>query len=278
MGPDCSFVAVDDPRPYTRACPQRGHRLGQQDPRRRRGAAPRVPRRPRARGDRVRVHDPPVVETFGRGMARTGNDEREVRPPVLRGRSGDRDRHPRWPPAGSSSRPPTSAAPSAPPPSRTVSASTTSVEPDRYVEAPLPEERVPATPEGLAGIDVLGSLEFGLSRRPRPRVPRPARRRPRACTAARAWPTRAGCCAPPTTSWPPMCVWARGSTRPASSPTSASSPTATASRPGGGSRGSGSATDIELVELDVLLVADGHRPVTHVGHTAIYRLRDRSLE
>jgi hypothetical protein len=29
----------------------------------------------------------------------------------------------------------------------------------------------------------------------------------------------------------------------------------------------------ELVELDVLLLADGDRPVTHIRHSAIYRLR-----
>ena len=30
----------------------------------------------------------------------------------------------------------------------------------------------------------------------------------------------------------------------------------------------------ELVELDVLLVANGNRPVTHIRHSAIYRLRE----
>jgi hypothetical protein len=143
----------------------------------------------------------------------------------------------------------------------------------RYGEAPLPPERVPATPEGIATLDVLASLDFGfhadrahgflgqldddLDVYDRVGLAHPGWLL-RAANDILAANVRLG-------------PWIH-----------AGSVVRNLGVVIDGDRVSARARIVrhwernghQLVELDVLLVANGCRPVTHIGHTAIYRLRD----
>ena len=155
----------------------------------------------------------------------------------------------------------------------TSTSSAKAVELDRYIEAPLPTERVPATPEGLARLDVLGSLEFGFHADRAHgflgQLDDDLEVYDREGLAHPGWLLRAAndilaanvCLGP----------WIH-----------AGSVVSNLGVVTDGDRISTRGRVVRrwerkgnhLVELDVLLVANGHRPVTHVGHTAIYRLRD----
>jgi acyl dehydratase len=272
MGSDCSVVAVDDPRPYRvrahNAAIASDNKIHDDEVARRHGfRGGLVP------GVTVFAYmTRPVVETVGRAWLERGTmSVKFIRPfyegdlvtvTATRASAGGLDL------TATDKHGAVGAVANA-----AVSASSSSVELDRYVEAALPEERVPATPKGLAGIDVLGSLEFGFH-------------------ADRAHGFLGQLEAD-------LEVYDRdGLAHPGWLLRAANDILAANVRLGpwihSGSvvRNLGVVTDgdrisargrvarlwerngHQLVELDVLLVADGHRPVTHVGHTAIYRLRD----
>jgi acyl dehydratase len=149
-------------------------------------------------------------------------------------------------------------------------------DPADYPEAPLPHDRAPATPEALAALDVLGSLESGfhadhahgflgqldedLELYGRDRLAHPGWL-VRAANDILVANVRLG-------------PWIHtASTVTNSGVVGEGERVTTRARVSGLSTRKGH----ELVELDVLLVANGDRPVTHIRHSAIYRLREAGL-
>jgi hypothetical protein len=149
----------------------------------------------------------------------------------------------------------------------------TAVDLDHYPEAPLPRERVPATPAGIDSLDALGSLEFGFhadrAHRFLGQVEDDLAVYDREPLAHPGWLLRA-----------------------ANDILAANVRLGPWIHVGSAVENLGTVTDGDrisargrvvrrwernghhLVELDVLLVANGRRPVTRIGHTAIYRLRE----
>jgi acyl dehydratase len=146
-------------------------------------------------------------------------------------------------------------------------------DPAGYPEAPLPDHPVPATPEALATLDVLGSLEAGfhadrahgflgqldddLELYGRERVAHPGWLL-RAANDILAANVRLGPWIHTASAVTNLGVVDDGDR------------VATRARVSGLSTRKGH----ELVELDVLQVANRDRPVTHIRHSAIYRLRE----
>src|SRR5438552_8293063 len=146
-------------------------------------------------------------------------------------------------------------------------------DPADYPETPLPDEPAPATPEALAALDVLGSLEAGfhadrahgflgqldddLQLYGRDRIAHPGWLL-RAANDVLAANVRLGPWIHTASAVTNLGVVNDGDR------------VATRARLSALSTRKGH----ELVELDVLLLANRNRPVTHIRHTAIYRLRE----
>src|SRR5712692_8475291 len=142
-----------------------------------------------------------------------------------------------------------------------------------YPEAPVPDDRAPATPEALAALDVLGSLEAGfhadrahgflgqldedLELYGRDRLAHPGWLL-RAANDILVANVRLGPWIHTASAVTNLDVVREGDRM------------STRAQLAGLSTRKGH----ELVELDVLLVANGNRPVTHIRHSAIYRLRE----
>jgi acyl dehydratase len=147
------------------------------------------------------------------------------------------------------------------------------LDPADYPEAPLPHDRAPATPEALATLDVLGSLEAGfhadrahgflgqldedLDVYGRDRLAHPGWLL-LAANAILLANVRLGPWIHTASAVTNLGVVTSGDR------------VATRARVSGLSTRKGH----ELVELDVMLIANGDRPVTHIRHSAIYRLRE----
>ena len=146
------------------------------------------------------------------------------------------------------------------------------LDPDDYPEAPLPDDPAPPTPEALAALDVLGSLEAGfhadhahgflgqldedLELYGRDRLAHPGWLL-RAANDILVANVRLGPWIHTASAVTNLGVVTEGDR------------VATRARVSGLSTRHGH----EIVELDVLLVANRDRPVTHIRHSAIYRLR-----
>ena len=130
----------------------------------------------------------------------------------------------------------------------------------------------PASPEVLVPGTALRPGPARLPRRPARRVPRRRARDRADLRRGGRSPTRAGCCATPTTCSRPTSASARGSTSSRSCSTTTSSTTARRSAAAAIVTEEWEHKGHRFVELDVLHTADG-RPVARTDHTAIYRPR-----
>ena len=222
----------------------------------------------------------PVVAAFGRGWLERGTMTARFHQPFYEGDTVTISATPVEPAAVDPAAPPTLEL-TATNDAGTVCASGRASLPDAphppdpadYPEAPLPDDRAPATPEALAALSVLGSLESGfhadrahgflgqldedLDLYGHERLAHPGWLL-RAANDILVANVRLGPWIHTASAVTNLGVVSDGDR------------VATRARVAGLSTRKGH----ELVDLDVLLVADGERPVTYIRHSAIYRLRE----